>query len=90
MNLYNPPIKGKVKNCRDCRWVEICIDPCDDCPNMNAVKLDLSGEPIPETLCPFEQGDKDCRKIVAPTCESFEPRLAGVDFKVARIKEMLS
>jgi hypothetical protein len=82
--------KMVLRNCRKCRWVEVCIDPCDDCPNMNAVKLDASGEPIPETFCPYEQGDKNCHRVVAPTCESFEPRLAGVDLKVIRIKEKLS
>ena len=87
MNPYNPPVPGKKQTCRKCRWEEICIDPCDDCPNMKAVKFDSKGNPHLNTLCPHEQSDKNCVKIVAPTCKQYEPKLNGVDLKLIKIRK---
>lgn len=57
-------------SCKNTKW---CIDPCDDCPNMEKVEFDEKGMPIENTLCIHEQGSEECRVIVCPVCESYEP-----------------
>ena len=61
---------------RTCRMSLLggCIDPCDDCPNIEAVKFDDQGEPIKETLCKFDQMDRNCRKVICPVCTAWKPK----------------
>jgi len=69
-----------------------CIDPCDDCPNMNAVKFDTNGDVIESTLCQLEQGSKECYALVCKTCKQFKPRgtlQEQIDF-VERYKKIYS
>ena len=89
MNPYNPIKSGEKKSCRKCRWIEICIDPCDDCVNMDVV--DADGNLLPgKDYCPFEQGSKECRKIAGTNCRQYEPKLnSAVDLAVIKCKEHL-
>lgn len=66
------------KACKNCRWIPSCIDPCDDCVNMDVV--DGEGNLLPgKDYCPYEQHSKECEKICIKTCESFTPKLRGPD-----------
>ena len=89
MNPYNPPRKGEKQTCKKCRWLPICIDPCDDCKNSEVV--DDDGELLPgKEYCQFEQGEKDCRKIAGDKCQQYEPRLASsVDLELKRRMDAL-
>jgi hypothetical protein len=88
MNPYNPPKKGGTPNCKDCRWRPICIDPCDDCPNMDVV--DENGDLLPgKEYCPYEQHSKKCNKIIAPVCNQFEPSLGSVDLRLNKALDSL-
>lgn len=88
MNPYNPPKKGIEPNCKNCRWLPVCIDPCDDCVNMSV--LDEDGMLLPgKDYCPHEQHSKACNKVAAKTCKSFEPRLGGVDLRLKATMDRL-
>ena len=89
MNVYNPPTTGQKRICDNCRWVEICIGPWDDCELFNVT--DENGELLPgkEYYCLHDQGDKNCRKIAAKDCPSFEFPFGTIDSKLVKIKEFL-
>ena len=77
------------QSCGKCRWLPVCIDPCDDCENMNV--LDDAGNLLSgKEYCNLEQGDKECRKITGPTCKDYEPKLSGFDPLIADYIEKLS
>ena len=92
----------KQKTCNNCRWYQICIDPCNDCKIFNSIKFKLpsgeivnsedydgGGEIVEETLCPHEQHDRKCNKIAATTCNEFEYPLDGDDPKLTKIIKSL-
>jgi hypothetical protein len=87
MNPYNKPKEGDIQSCRKCRWIRVCVDPCDDCENMDVV--DGNGNLLPgKEYCPFEQGSKECRKLAGKTCQQYEPKLqSSVDLEVIRCLE---
>ena len=90
MNPYNPPKKGEKQSCRKCRWLPVCIDPClPDCENADVVDSNCELPPG-KKYCEFEQGDKECRKIAGKTCETYEPRLPGVDLQLIDCMKKLS
>ena len=93
----------KKKICNNCRWYPICIDPCDNCEIYNSIKFRLPNgeivgsddcegdcEIVEETLCPHEQHDRKCNKIVAVTCEEFEYPLDCEDVELIKIMKSLS
>jgi hypothetical protein len=69
------------KSCKNCRCLPSCIDPCDDCINMDVV--DADGNLLPgKEYCPYEQHSEECERICASTCRSFTPKLRGRDVLV--------
>jgi hypothetical protein len=79
--------KENEKIYANCRWKDVCIDPCHGCPNMEAVKMRPDGEIDPDTLCPHEQGGPECRQVVCPSCREFEKAKSRYDPAVERIKK---
>jgi len=80
---------NEQKSCKTCRWITVCIDPCDDCPNMLNVKFDENHNPIEDTLCKFEQGDSNCRKVAGINCKQYQRKLKSkFDPQVEKIKKM--
>ena len=78
------------QSCFKCRWIEICIDPCDDCQNFDVT--DDKGNLLPgKKYCSFEQGSKKCRQIAGTYCKQYEPKLTvSPDPCVEKVKKMLS
>ena len=68
------------KSCYNCRWLSVCIDPCDGC-------IKLLHE---DDVCHYEQGDRNCRQSAHITCDDWELLLKGRDKKLEEIKKTLS
>ena len=77
MTTYNQPKNGGAKSCKKCRWLPVCIDPCDDCKKL-------------VTGCNLEQGDDECRKIAVAGCKRYEHKLPGVDLQLIECIKKLS